>query len=29
MQIPLANIDSAVLEEVSIPLWTELFEAVG
>lgn len=29
MQIPLANMDSAVLEEVPIPLWTELFEAVG
>lgn len=29
MQIPLANIDAAVLEEVSIPLWIELFEAVG
>jgi len=29
MQIPLANMDSAVLEEVSIPLWTKLFDAVG
>lgn len=29
MQIPLAYIDSAVLEEVSLPLWRELFEAVG
>jgi hypothetical protein len=29
MQIPLAHMDSAVLEEVPIPLWTELFEAVG
>jgi hypothetical protein len=29
MQIPLANMDSSVLEEVSIPLWTALFEAVG
>jgi hypothetical protein len=29
MQIPLANMDSAVLEEVPISLWTELFEAVG
>jgi len=29
MQIPLAYIDSAVLEAVAIPLWTELFDAVG
>ncbi len=29
MQIPLANMDSTVLEEVPIALWTELFEAVG
>jgi hypothetical protein len=29
MQIPLAYMDSAVLEEVPLPLWTELFEAVG
>lgn len=29
MQIPLAHIDSALLEGVPIPLWTELFEAVG
>lgn len=29
MQIPLANMDAAVLEEVSIPLWTRLFDAVG
>jgi hypothetical protein len=29
MQIPLAYIDSAVLEEVPVSLWTELFEAVG
>lgn len=29
MQIPLAHMDSAVLEEVSIPLWKELFDAVG
>lgn len=29
MQIPLAHMDSAVLEEVTISLWTELFEAVG
>jgi hypothetical protein len=29
MQIPLANIDSGVLEEVPIPLWRDLFEAVG
>lgn len=29
MQIPLANMDAAILEEVSIPLWTRLFDAVG
>lgn len=29
MQIPLAYIDSVVLEGVSIPLWAELFDAVG
>ncbi len=29
MQIPLAYIDSVVLEGVPIPLWTELFDAVG
>src|SRR5579859_7744842 len=29
MQIPRANMDAAVLEEVSIPLWRTLFDAVG
>src|SRR5688572_16415736 len=29
MQIPLAYMDSAVLEEVPIPLWTKLFDTVG
>lgn len=29
MQIPLAYIDSVVLEGVPIPLWAELFDAVG
>src|SRR5688572_13106579 len=29
MQIPLAFIDSVVIEEVSLPLWRELFDEVG
>jgi hypothetical protein len=29
MQIPLAFIDSVVIEEVSLPLWRELFDAIG